>query len=212
MLDRIKIQLGAVERTVRASEREGVPVRAVCLTRSYPTSIEDLWDALTNPQRLPRWFAAVRGDFHVGGRFQVEGNAGGQIVKCAPPKTFSLTWEIAGDVSWVDVVLRVSESESTRMTLTHTARLTAHWTQYGPGATGVGWELGLHGLSLHLADPESAKFDEEAFLESDSGKVFVRGSSAAWAQAAIEGGEHHEGSRAAAKRTAAFYSGESTSG
>ena len=62
---------------------------------------EDLWDALTSKERLPRWFAQVDGDLQLGGRFQVKGNAGGTITACAPPKSFSATWEFGGGVSWI---------------------------------------------------------------------------------------------------------------
>jgi DNA-binding transcriptional ArsR family regulator len=53
---------------------------------------------------------------------------------------------------------------------------------FGPGAQGVGWDLGLHGLELHLADP-AASLDPEAFeaWTKDEGKKFVRGTGEAWA-------------------------------
>ena len=85
--------LGAVTRTVAALERDGKPARAVTLSRTYATSIDDLWDAVTNPERLPRWFAPVEGDLKPGGRYQVVGNAGGTIPACQAPRLFDLTWE-----------------------------------------------------------------------------------------------------------------------
>ena len=33
----------------------------------YDTGIDDLWSALTDPQRLARWIADVEGDLRVGG-------------------------------------------------------------------------------------------------------------------------------------------------
>ncbi len=50
--------VGAVIREVTVRERDGKPARAVIATRSYDTDITDLWDALTNPERIPRWFLA----------------------------------------------------------------------------------------------------------------------------------------------------------
>ena len=111
--------------------------------------------------RLPRWFAPVEGDLKIGGRYQVENNAGGEIVQCEPPRMFSLTWEFGGDVSWVNVELKAQGPEAVRLTLTHTVKLSPHWEQYGPGAVGVGWELGLLGLALFLADAEAEKLREE---------------------------------------------------
>ena len=58
---------------------------AVLLRRSYPAEIADVWDALTNPDRIKRWFLPISGDLQVGGEFQTEGNAGGEILVCAPP-------------------------------------------------------------------------------------------------------------------------------
>ncbi len=208
MLNDVEFLLGAVERRVVALERDGAPARSVILSRTYQTAIDDLWDAVTNKERLPRWFAPVTGDLQVGGSYQVEGNAGGKIVECEPPQLVSLTWEMSGDVSWVDVALKAEGLDAARLTLTHTAHLSPHWEQYGPGATGVGWELGLLGLALHIADPEAEKINEEEFAASTEGKTFGRGSCEQWGEAAIAGGEEPEKARASAARTAAFYSGE----
>ena len=58
--------LGAMTRTVKDLERDGKPAKAVIASRVYDTDAADLWDALTNQQRLPRWFAKVDGDFRLG--------------------------------------------------------------------------------------------------------------------------------------------------
>ncbi len=71
--------LGAVERTVSSLERDGQAARAVTLARSYATTVEDLWDAVTSAERIPRWFLPVSGRLELGGRYQLEGNAGGTI-------------------------------------------------------------------------------------------------------------------------------------
>ena len=47
----------------------------------------------------------VSGDLRLGGRFQLQGNAGGGITRCAPPRHLAVTWEFGGQVSWVDVRL-----------------------------------------------------------------------------------------------------------
>lgn len=208
MLDDIDRHLGAVERRVVSLEKHGAQARAVILSRAYETTIDDLWDAVTSTERLPRWFAPVEGDLQIGGRYQVENNAGGEIVQCEPPRMFSLTWEFGGDVSWVDVALSAESPKSARLTLTHTSKVTPHWEQYGPGAVGVGWELGLLGLALYVADPEADKIDEEAFAASAEGKAFGRGSSKQWSEAAIAAGEEPEKARGWAARIAAFYTGE----
>ena len=200
--------LAAMSRTVSFLEIEGQPASAVAISRIYPTSVADLWDAVTVADRIPRWFAPVGGNLELGGRYQVEGNAGGSITECVPLSHFALTWEFAGDVSWVEVRLAEESSGLTRLSLTHTALLSEHWDTYGPGAVGVGWEMAFLGLALHVADPSAPKPDEEEFATSTEGRAFITGSSEGWAQAAIAAGTEPEVARAAAGRTTAFYTGE----
>ncbi len=201
--------LGAVERSVSHGEREGQPVRAVTLRRSLATTVADLWDAVTSGERIPRWFAPISGDLKFGGRYQLEGNAGGTITVCERASHFALTWEYGG-VSWVEVGVADGGDGGARLTLSHIAPLSEHWDQYGPGAVGVGWEMGLLGLALHIAEPDAGKLDEAAFAASPDGKAFLIGSSAGWEQAAIAAGTDPEAAHAAATRTAAFYTGEPT--
>ena len=200
--------LGAATRTVSSLERDGQPARAVTLSRGYDTTVDDLWDAVTSRERIPRWFLPVSGDLELGGRYQLEGNAGGAITVCERPSRFALTWEFGGDVSWVDVRVSDDGADRARLTLTHTAHLSPHWDEYGPGAAGVGWEMGLLGLALHLADPTAPKPDEEVFAASRDGRAFIAGSSNGWGEAAVAAGEDPNAARTAAGRTTAFYTGE----
>src|SRR5690606_21550027 len=120
-----------------------------------PTTVDDLWDACTNPERLPRWFLPVTGDLQVGGRYQLEGQAGGTIERCDPPRSFAATWEFGGEVSWIEVTLAAA-GDGTRFTLEHVAHVDdERWLEYGPGAVGVGWDLALHGLAQHVATGEA---------------------------------------------------------
>ncbi len=200
-------QLGAMGRSVSWLERDGRPASAVTIARDYATTVEDLWDAVTNGERIPRWFAPVSGELRLGGRYQIEGNAGGEITACEPQAHFALTWEF-GDVSWVDVGVADAGSGRARLTLTHTAHLSEHWDTYGPGAVGVGWEMGFLGLALHLAEPDAPKPDEMEFATSPDGKAFITGSSEGWERAAVAAGTDPATAAAAARQTTAFYTGE----
>ena len=199
--------LGAVRRSVSWLEREGRPASAVTLSRSYATTVEDLWDAVTNGGRISRWFLTVNGELELGGRYQLEGNAGGVIASCERLSHFSLTWEIAGDVSWVEVRLSADGASRTKLMLTHTAHLSAHWDEYGPGAAGVGWELTLLGLAIHIARSSAGMPDESAFSTSPVGRAFIAVSSDEWAKASVAAGTPSEAAGAAARRTTAFYTG-----
>jgi uncharacterized protein YndB with AHSA1/START domain len=203
--------LGAVTRSVASLERDGQPALAVTLSRPYETTVEDLWDAVTNAERIPRWFLPVRGEFRVGGRYQLEGNAGGEILACEAPTRLSVTWEYGGDMSWVDVRISKEAEGGARLTLEHVAYPSAHWDDFGPGAAGVGWDLGLIGLGAHLetgaaVDPKEA----EAWSMSPEGKVFIRASSDDWGRASIAAGTDEAAATAAAQRTTDFYTGETS--
>ena len=58
--------LGATTRAVEDSTHEGTPVKVVVASRTYPTYVKDLWQAVTDPERIPRWFARVFGDLRLG--------------------------------------------------------------------------------------------------------------------------------------------------
>ena len=204
----VETELGAVERSVSSLDVDGRAAHVVTLSRSYATTAADAWDAVTSAERIARWFLPVTGDLQLGGRYQLEGNAGGVITACRPLSHFALTWEFGGDVSWVEVRLSEGGDGRVRLSLAHTSHHSAHWDEFGPGATGVGWEMGLMGLAVHLAQPGEAKIDEAAFVASLEGRALMAGSSEAWGRAAIVGGADPSAARQAAERTSAFYTGE----
>ena len=78
----VESHLGAVHRSVAFLQRDGKPASAVTLSRGFATTLEDVWDAVTNGDRIPNWFAPVSGDLELGGHYQIEGNAGGTITAC----------------------------------------------------------------------------------------------------------------------------------
>lgn len=202
--------VGAVTREVKQAEREGRPARVVVASRVYDTDVDDAWDALTSAERIPRWFLPIEGELRLGGRYQFKGNAGGTITACEPPRRLAATWEYGGEVSWVEVRLEALGAERTRLTLEHAAHVDARWDEFGPGAVGVGWDLGLLGLALYLegggaADPASAGAEWAA---GEEGKAYQRQCSDDWCRAAIAGGDDPARARAAADRTTAAYTGE----
>lgn len=203
--------IGAVTREIRSREQDGRPARVLVATCAYDTTIADTWDAITNPERIPRWFLPISGDLRLGGRYQLHGNAGGQITGCQPPRRLALTWEMGGQVSWVNVSLTELSDGGTRLQLEHIAHVPDDlWNHYGPGAVGVGWDLIIMGLGKHLStgaamDPKAGA----AWPATEEGKVFVGRSSDAWGQASIAAGTDEANARAAAGRTTAFYTGAS---
>ncbi len=70
----------------------------------YDTDIDDLWQAITDPQRLSRWYGEVTGDLRSGGEFQeyipgAELTSVGRIVACEPPTRLLVTSRET-DESW----------------------------------------------------------------------------------------------------------------
>lgn len=205
-------QAAMVVRKVEDVTHEGQPARAVVATRDYATGIDDLWDAITDKARIPRWFAPVEGDLELGGRYQIKGNAGGTVTACDPPRRFALTWEFGGGMSWVEVEL-TQAGEATRLTLRHIAPLDdkseEFWDKFGPGAVGVGWDLSLLGLAWHLetGEPVQERFAEESWPLSDEGKAFATTSSDGWTAASIAYGTAEDAATRAGASTTAFYTG-----
>jgi uncharacterized protein YndB with AHSA1/START domain len=203
---------GAEFRRVENREHLGKPALVAVAIRSYDTTVEDLWNAITTPERLARWFLPVEGDLKLGGRYQLKGNAGGTISRCDPPEALDLTWEIMGGTSWVNLRL-APDGRKARLSLEHIAHKEGigeeHLKQFGPGAVGIGWDLGLHGLERHFVDPTASVDHDaaEAWMKSSEGKAFVRGSGDAWGAAHAESGEDPEEARARAERTIAAYTG-----
>lgn len=205
-------QAAMVVRKVEDVTHEGQAARAVVASRDYPTDIADLWNAITEKERIPRWFAPVDGDLSLGRKYQIKGNAGGTVTACDPPRSFALTWEFGGGMSWVEVELAEAGEDTTRLTLKHIAPLDdkseEFWDKFGPGAVGVGWDLSLMGLGWHIETGEgNERFAEETWALSDEGKAFATWSSEAWTAAAIAYGTAEEAANRAGASTTAFYTG-----
>ncbi|WP_103504390.1 SRPBCC domain-containing protein [Streptomyces sp. SM14] len=200
-------EVRAVDRRLVERERDGATARVATISRSYDTSAEDLWDACTTADRIGRWFVPVTGELRLGGSYQLEGNADGTVTDCDPPRSFAATWEYGGDVSWITVSVSAEPDGRSRMTLEHTAHVDdERWAEYGPGATGVGWDLGLLALAGHLAgDPRPA--DPEALVATPEYRRFIAASSDAWARRSVEAGTPEREALAAGRRTTAFYTG-----
>jgi uncharacterized protein YndB with AHSA1/START domain len=200
--------LGLVTRSVRNFEKDGKPASTVTLSRLYDTDVDDLWDAVTSKERIPRWFLPVEGDLKLGGKYQLKGNAGGTITACTPSRHFAATWEFGGGVTWIDVSL-AAERDRARLTLEHTAIIEDHWNQFGPGAVGIGWDLGLMGLEMHLAS--GAPVDHETahtWMGSPAGKDFMGQSGEGWRAAHVASGENPALAKERSDRTIAFFRGE----
>jgi uncharacterized protein YndB with AHSA1/START domain len=208
MID-VNQQISAVQRQLGKRVLEAGEARVQTISQTYDTTLDDLWEACTSAERIARWFLPISGDLRVGGRYQIEGNASGTIERCDPPKGFAATWEYGGEVSWIEVRLTSEPTGGTRFELEHTAHVNHEWwAQFGPGATGVGWDLGFMGLGLYLSSGGTAEVDPAAIAvwsASEEGRQFMTRSSQRWCEVSIASGEDPAAAQAAAERTTAFY-------
>jgi uncharacterized protein YndB with AHSA1/START domain len=202
-------EIEAIKREVGEGQLPAGPGHAVRLQREYDAPIEEVWDAVTNPERVSRWFLPLTGDLRIGGRYQLEGNAGGEILACERPNRLKITWvygEPASDADISEVEVRLSSvgDGRTRFVLEHTAIVPEEfWRQYGPGAVGVGWDQVLLGLGLHVRGASVG--DPTAWQLSDEGREFATQSSNAWGEAYLASGADAEEVARAVRESTAFY-------
>ncbi len=164
-------------RTIPAGE-----ARVAVFTRSYETTIEDLWDACTNPERLQRWYVPVTGDFRVGGSFAQVNMGSGTILACDAPHLLKLS--LGGGVD--EIELRLSpgaEDGTTTLELQHATTLDSHdiggRTFDAVFCMGGGYYPRLLALDLHLRGTLPDDYDSAAFhLNPEMRPVIARGSAA----------------------------------
>jgi len=77
--------------SLRSADGAGV----VRIEDRYDTDIDDLWSAITDPDRLARWFGEVDGELSHGGAFRVHipdaGERTGQVDACEPSQRLVVT-------------------------------------------------------------------------------------------------------------------------
>ena len=203
-------ELAAAHRTMGKGSVPAGEAYTVELRRRYDAQIGDVWDAITNPERLCRWLKPVVGDLRLGGTFELDGGEHGEILQCEPPRLLKVSWLFGPDAdAWpgtseVEVRLAAGPAGDTEFELIHAAVVEEpSFPTYGPGAGGVGWDLGLLALARFLADGESV--DHEEFEKSSEGREFSRRSAAAWGQAHLAAGGEPEHVAAAVAATTKFY-------
>ncbi len=174
MID-ILTEINAIHREVG---RTGVDdeIVSVLLRRAYPADIEDVWDAITDPDRIKRWFMPITGDLREGGTFQLEGNAGGQILTCDRPRRLKVTF--GGESSLVEVRLAADGKDHTTMELEHSVPFEMVGSGAGSLYVGPGWDGALLGLGLFLRG--EAPDDPVAAANSLETQQFSKESIHAW--------------------------------
>ena len=141
-------QIDTIQREVGTRSTETGDVVSVLLRREYAAAIGDVWDAITDPERVKRWFMPVSGDFREGGDFQLEGNAGGRILRCDPPRLLRTTF--GDESSLVELRLAADADDATILELEHTVPMAMAGSSAGALYVGPGWDGAVMGLGLYL--------------------------------------------------------------
>ncbi|GAA1004577.1 activator of HSP90 ATPase [Acrocarpospora pleiomorpha] len=169
MIDIVQ-QIAAAHRAVELrSGADGESV-SVQVRRTYDAAIENVWNALTDPDRLRRWFMPVSGEFRVGGRFQVEGMASGDILDCDPPKLLRVTY--GHETSLVEVRL-AENGEATVLELDHTVPLALAGSVAGALYVGPGWDGAVMGLGRYLSGMDTVAANSPEVLEFSAHSISV---------------------------------------
>jgi uncharacterized protein YndB with AHSA1/START domain len=134
---------------------DGTGTGAVRMEDRYDTDIDDLWSALTDPQRLARWIGDFDGDLRLGGEFRARFTSSwegpGRVDVCEAPHRLLVTMEPGtADETVIEAQLAVDGAQ-TRLVIEERGlpvdALPAH---------GAGWQAHVEDLAAHLAGRERA--------------------------------------------------------
>jgi uncharacterized protein YndB with AHSA1/START domain len=164
-------------RTIPAGE-----ARVAVFTRTYETTVEDLWDACTSPARLQRWYVPVTGELCLGGTIQQVNMGSGTILVCDAPHVLKLSLGDGAD----EIELRLSAGPAdgtATLELQHATTLDSH--EIGGQmydaifCMGGGYYPRLLALDLHLRGTLPHDYDSAAFhLNPEMRPAIERGSAA----------------------------------
>jgi uncharacterized protein YndB with AHSA1/START domain len=99
--------------------------RVAVFTRTYETSVEDLWDACTDPERLRRWYTPVSGELRLGGTVHQQNMGSATVDVCDAPH--SLTLSLGGGVDEIMLALSAGPRTGTAtLEVQHATTLDSH--------------------------------------------------------------------------------------
>jgi uncharacterized protein YndB with AHSA1/START domain len=115
----------------------------------YPTGIDDLWSAVTEPARLGRWIADVAGDLREGGEFTATFTSGwtgsGSVEICDAPHRLRVRTQQPGqEVTTMEAVL-TAEGDATRLVIEERGLPLAEYADHG-----AGWQAHAEDLRAHI--------------------------------------------------------------
>lgn len=127
----------------------------------FDTGIDDLWQALTVPDRLALWWGEVEGDLRLGGEFRLSSDwyGTGRVVACEAPRLLRIriresdeSYKSGQGVPPFDENLeaRLTAEGGRTVLVVETAGMPLDVVAF----YGVGWQVHLENLAAHLAGRE----------------------------------------------------------
>lgn len=182
-MSELEVDLSQTERSFGLRQIQAGHARMLVIGRYLSQPIGEVWNALTDPDRLGEYFAAPRGDFRRGGEYEVPGFAQGTIQRCDPPRLLTVSWiPPRGNTAELELHL-ADEGGVTRVELRY-ASVRKRFAVIDPDveewAAGPGWEFFLDNLSAHLEGRETHPTDRDWKSMEEANKELYRARNEEW--------------------------------
>lgn len=132
---------------------------AVTMEDFFDTGIDDLWSAVTDPDRLARWLASVDGELRVGGRIHAKFTSTyegpGRIDVCDAPRQLRVTFEPGTSDETVMEANLTPVGDRTRLIIEERGLPLEDVSGHG-----AGWQAHVEDLAAHLAGREPSEWRE----------------------------------------------------
>jgi uncharacterized protein YndB with AHSA1/START domain len=139
--------------SLRSADGKGI----VHIEDRFGTDIDDLWSALTDPDRLARWYGQVEGNLRPGGEFRARVFASGwegtgRVDACEPPRRLLVTSKEA-DAPEEEIIEATLTADGGQAILILDQRgLPLHQL----AAYGAGLQIHVEDLAVHVAGRDRA--------------------------------------------------------
>jgi uncharacterized protein YndB with AHSA1/START domain len=140
---------------------------------NFDVAVEEVWSALTDPERLSRWYGKFEGDFRVDGEFTgfvfvSEWEGRGTVDACEPLRKLHVTmWEEGQSKQKAKAEL-FGSNPTTLIFEEDGLPLEYVW------AFGAGWHMHFEDLALHLAGNDRTDFSSTARARFDEHEAYYK--------------------------------------
>jgi uncharacterized protein YndB with AHSA1/START domain len=158
--------------SLRAEDGAGV----IRIEEHFKTGVDELWSALTDSERLARWYGEIEGELRTGREFRARVRASGwegvgRIEECDPPRRFRVVSKDPDEPNEeiMEVELRGDSDQTTLVIEQSNLPLELVW------AYGAGLQIHVEDLAAYIAGREAGdtktRFDQlkPAYQELASG-------------------------------------------